>query len=156
MIDLADAVQLFDAGGAIVATFDTIQEAIDAALDDYTIRVAAGAYDEDLTIDVGVTILGAQAGTAVSGRDSATGAGETTIIGHAHVTAADNVTLDGLRFLNDGTTTGGGAGNPTLSLQTSGGATGHVVTNSIFWSTVAGGANGVDDRAISIARPPTA
>ncbi|HYG47042.1 MAG TPA: M10 family metallopeptidase C-terminal domain-containing protein [Allosphingosinicella sp.] len=148
-IDLADPVQLFDADGDIVGTFGTIQAAIDAASDDYTIRVAAGTYDEDLTIDVGVTILGAGAGEAVAGRDSAGGTGETNIVGHAHVTASDNVTLDGLRFLNDGTTTGGGSANPALQFLTGGGATGHLVTNSIFWSTVVGGANGVDDRAIS-------
>ena len=63
-----------------------------------------------------------------------------------HVTPTGNVNLDGLRFLNDGTTTGGGASNPTLQIVT--GDNGHAVTNSIFWSTVAGGANGVDDRAI--------
>ncbi len=146
-IDLAHPVQLFDAGGNIVGTFETIQAAIDAASDDYTIRVAAGTYDEDLTIDVGVTILGAGAGDAVGGRDAAGGAGETSIVGHAHVTAADNVTLDGLRFLNDSTTTGGGSANPTLQFQTGGGAAGHRVVNSIFWSTVTGGS--ADDRAIS-------
>ncbi|HEU0099131.1 MAG TPA: pre-peptidase C-terminal domain-containing protein [Allosphingosinicella sp.] len=143
-IDLADPVQLFDDNGNIVGTFGTIQAAIDAASDDYTIRVAAGTYDEDLVIDVGVAILGAEAGEAVSGRDAAGGAGETTILGHAVVTATDNVTLDGLRFLNDTSTTA-----PTLQLTTGGGTDGHLVTNSIFWSTIAGGANGVDDRAIS-------
>ncbi|HEY5724065.1 MAG TPA: hypothetical protein VIT45_17285, partial [Allosphingosinicella sp.] len=148
-LDLADAVQLFDSGNNLVGTFDTIQAAVDAASDDYVIRVAAGTYDEDLTIDVGVTILGAQAGVAVSGRDASAGTGETNIIGHAHVTSADNVTLDGLRFLNDSTTTGGGSANPTLMFQTGGGATGHSVTDSIFWSAVMGGATGVDDRAIS-------
>ena len=107
-LDLAQPVQLFDAGNVLVGTFDTIQAAIDAASDDYTIRVAAGTYDEDLVIDVGVTILGAQEDVAVGGRDAAGGTGETDIIGHAQVTATDNVTLNGLRFLNDSTTTGGG------------------------------------------------
>jgi Ca2+-binding RTX toxin-like protein len=132
--------------------FTTIQAAIDAASDGDTILVAAGVYDEDLTIDVGVTILGAQAGAdgTDGGRDAAGGTGETTIIGHAHVTATANVTLDGLRFLNDATTTSGGPANPSLQFSTGGGLGGHVVTNSIFWSTVAGGANGVDDRAIAI------
>ena len=57
----------------LVGTFATIQEAIDAASDDYTIRVAAGTYDEDLVIDVGVTILGAQAD--VGGRRPRRGGG---------------------------------------------------------------------------------
>jgi len=148
-LDATAPVQLFDDGGKLVGTYGTIQAAVDAASDDYTIRVAAGTYHENLTIGVGVTILGAEAGVAVGGRDASGGAGETTIVGHAHVTAADNVTLDGLRFLNDSTTTGGGASNPALLFQTGGGSAGHAVTNSIFWSSVAGGANGVDDRAIA-------
>ncbi|MFL6843435.1 MAG: M10 family metallopeptidase C-terminal domain-containing protein [Allosphingosinicella sp.] len=148
-LDLGQPVQLFDSSNNLVATYGTIQAAINAAHDDYTIVVAAGTYDEDLTIGVGVTIVGAQKNVAVGGRDAAGGAGETTIIGHAHVTATDNVTLNGLRFLNDGSTTSGGPSNPTLQFQTGGGATGHLVTDSIFWSTLAGGANGVDDRAIS-------
>ena len=97
-------------------------------------------------IDVGVRILGARTGN-VNGLAASTGNGETTIIGHAKVTADDNVTLTGLRFLNDGTTTGGGPSNPTLQFLTGGGQTGHLVSNTIFWSTVAGGAAG--DRAIS-------
>jgi serralysin len=147
-LNLTDPVQLFDAGGQLVGTFGTIQAAIDAASDDFTISVAAGTYDEDLTIDVGVTILGAQSGTGGTGggRDPAGGTGETTIIGNTRVTAADNVTLDGLRFLNDGTI-GHGPTNAALSFTT---AAGHVATNSVFWSTIAGGANGVDDRAIFV------
>ena len=151
VIDLADAVQLFDDGGNIVGTFDTIQAAVDAAADNYVIRVAAGSYDEDVTVDVGVTIIGAFAGTAGSdgGRDAAAGTGETTAIGRWTITSTTDVTIDGLRFVNDATTTGGGASNPTLAIRTGGDSAGHSVTNSIFWSTVAGGANGVDDRAIS-------
>ncbi|HEX9963479.1 MAG TPA: pre-peptidase C-terminal domain-containing protein, partial [Allosphingosinicella sp.] len=137
-------VHLYDETNTLVAHYGTIQAAINAASDNYTIRVDAGTYDEDLVIDVGVAILGAQAGIGVGGRDAAAGAGETTIVGHASVTATDNVTLDGLRFLNDTSTTA-----PTLQFMTGGGATGHLVTDSIFWSTIAGGANGVDDRAIS-------
>jgi Ca2+-binding RTX toxin-like protein len=143
VLDLAAPVQLFDKNGNLVGTFGTIQGAIDASGDDYTIRVAAGTYTEDLTINHGVTILGAEAGTPVAGRDAANGTGETTIIGHAKVTAADNVTLDGLRFLNNASTTSGG---PALQFNTGGGATGHLVTNSIFWSTVSGAAS--DNRAI--------
>ncbi|HEY0027074.1 MAG TPA: M10 family metallopeptidase C-terminal domain-containing protein [Allosphingosinicella sp.] len=143
VLDLAAPVQLFDANGNLVGTFGTIQGAIDASSDNYTIRVAAGTYTEDLTINHGVRILGAEAGTPVAGRDASGGTGETTIIGHAKVTAADNVTLDGLRFLNNASTTAGG---PALQFNTGGGATGHLVTNSIFWSTVSGAAS--DNRAI--------
>ncbi|HMG47161.1 MAG TPA: hypothetical protein VK614_06845, partial [Allosphingosinicella sp.] len=144
-LDLGQPVQLFDDAGNLVGTFGTIQAAIDASSDDYTIRAAAGTYNESLTVNHGVTILGAEADVAVGGRDAAGGVGETTIIGHATVTAADNVTLNGLRFLNDATTSAGG---PAIYFTTGGGATGHLVTDSIFWSTVAGGAGSADDRAI--------
>ncbi|HYD37062.1 MAG TPA: hypothetical protein VEA60_05580, partial [Allosphingosinicella sp.] len=150
-LDSTMPVQLFDQNNQLIATFNTIQAAIDSAQDNYTIRLAAGTYDEDLVINVGVRILGART-SAVTGRDAAGGVGESTIIGHAKVTAVDNVTLTGIRFLNDATTTGGGAADPTLLFLTGGGATGHLVSNSIFWSTVAGGAAG--DRAIaSVAIP---
>jgi serralysin len=145
-------VQLFDQTNQLVGTFTTIQAAIDSGQDNYTIRVAAGVYVEDLVINIGVKILGAR--VTLTGREPVNGVGETTIVGHAKVTAEDNVTLTGLRFLNDGTTTGGGAANPILQFLTSGGtgSDGHLVTNSIFWSTVAG-ANG-DDRAISVSAIP--
>jgi Ca2+-binding RTX toxin-like protein len=151
-LNIGDPVQLFDDNGGLVGTFTSIQAAIDAASDDYTILVDAGVYDEDLTIDVGVRIIGAKEGVSGSdgGRDAAGGAGETTILGHVHVTSAADVEIDGIRFLNDATTTGGGPSNPALQFLTGGDSDGHSVTNSIFWSTVAGGANGVDDRAIAV------
>ena len=150
-LDATQAVQLFDQAGQLIATFDKIQDAIDAAQDNYLIRVAAGTYDEDLVIDKGVRILGNRQSVSATGavRDAADGVGETTIIGHLKITAEDNVTLNGLRFLNDGTTTGGGPSNPTIQILTGGGSAGHLISNSIFWSSVVGGANGVDDRAIS-------
>ena len=147
-LDTSKNVQLFDFNNALVGTFDTIQAAIDSAQDNYTIRVAAGVYHENLDIDVGVRILGARGNTSITSlsRDAANGVGETTIIGNAHVTATDNVTLNGLRFVNDGSI-GHGPSNAPLSFTT---AAGHQVINSIFWSTIAGGANGVDDRAIFV------
>ncbi|HYD88988.1 MAG TPA: FG-GAP-like repeat-containing protein, partial [Vitreimonas sp.] len=139
------------AGGTILLVgsggFATIQEAIDAASDGDVIMIAAGTYNEDLVIDVAVTILGAHAGVAGTdgARDEAGGVGETTIVGNSHITAAGAVTIDGVRFLNDATTTGGGPSNPTLQIQS---GFDHVITNSIFYSTVTGGAS--DDRAISL------
>ncbi|HEY0130408.1 MAG TPA: hypothetical protein VGB57_03310, partial [Allosphingosinicella sp.] len=143
-------VQLFDQNNQLIATFTTIQSAINVAQDGYTIRLAAVTFDEDLVINVGVTIRGIRTTTTgnAAGRDPANGVGEATIIGHHKVTSEANVTLLGLRFLNDSTTTGGGPSNPTLQFLTGGsGLTGHSVTNSIFWSAVAGGA--ANDRAIS-------
>ena len=151
-LDSAQNVQLFNGAGAIVGTFDTIQAAIDAASDGFTIRAAAGVYDEDLNINKAVTILGAKLGSdgTAAGRDAANGVGETTILGDSKIRVPGDVTIDGVRFLNDSTTTGNNAaGNPTLQVTAAGSGGIKTVTNSIFWSTVAGGANGVDDRAFS-------
>ena len=132
--------------------FATIQAAINAASAGDTILVAAGLWDEDLLINKAVTILGAHAGEAGTAgtRDAAGGMGETTIIGRASVTTPGGVTLDGLRFLNDATTTNGGAGGPLLRFTAASAGGDHVVENTVFWSVVAGGANGVDDRAVSV------
>jgi len=136
------------AGTLVVETGLTIQAAVDAADIGDTIKVGAGTFDENVNINKGVTILGAQDGvdgTALS-RGVASGTGETNLIGEHVISTAGNVTIDGLRFINDGTTTGGGALTPTLKLLAS--ATGNnTITNSIFYSTVVGG--GIDDRAIA-------
>lgn len=131
--------------------FATIQAAIDAANDGDTIIVAPGVYDEDVQFNKSVTVLGAKHGVDGdgAGRDAVAGVGETTIIGRSDITATGPVVIDGVRFVNDATTTGGGPSNNTLFIAT---GAGHVVTNSIFYSTVQGGANGVDDRAIML--PP--
>ena len=98
-----------------------------------------------------MTIVGAHFGEAGTDalRDAAGGAGETSIIGTHSITATGVVTIDGVRFVNDATTTGGGTSSPTLLIQS---GFDHVITNSIFFSTVAGGANG--DTAIFL--PPLA
>ena len=88
----------------------------------------------------------AHSGEAGSSRTGSAAAGESTLIGRHDITAASGaVTLDGLRFVNNGTTTNGGAGDPILQIVTGGG---HEVTNSVFYSEVQGG--NVDDRAISM------
>ncbi|MDX2307110.1 MAG: NosD domain-containing protein [Hyphomicrobium sp.] len=130
--------------------YATIQAAIDAASPGDTIFITAGTYDEDVQFNKAVTVLGAKYGVAGTGggRDASGGVGEATIIGRSTV-SVPGVTIDGLRFLNDATTTGGGPSGPTLFFSSTSGGGDNVVTNSIFWSTVAGGANGIDDRAIS-------
>ncbi|MDQ6434367.1 calcium-binding protein [Mesorhizobium sp. LHD-90] len=129
--------------------FNTIQGAIDASQDGDVIQVVAGVFNENLTINKAVTIEGAQSGVtgADGARDVASGLGETTIVGRSSVTATSAATIDGVRFLNDATTTGGGPSAPALWIAN---GAGHSVANSIFWSEVAGGANGVDDRAIGM------
>ena len=131
-----------------------LQAAAASAVAGDVIEMAAGTYTGDVTFSHGVTVDGAQAGVATAGRDAAGGAGESTIVGHVTVTGGDDVTLDGLRFLNDGSY-GSGPSNPTLAFMTAGDGAGHLVENSIFYASVTGGANGVDDRAIFVSGSAT-
>lgn len=152
--DTLDNVEIIShAGGRILLVgaggFDTVQAAVDAAVDGDTIYIAPGTHVGDVTIDVGVTIYGWQYG--VDGddgaRDAASGAGESSIVGNWTITSTSDVTIDGLRFVNDASTSGG-ASSALITVLSGGGANGHTITNSVFWSTIAGAA--ADDRAISV------
>src|SRR6185295_11422137 len=61
------SVTLFDASHIVVGSFTTIQAAVDAAADDYTIEVGAGTYVEQVVVDDidGLTIMAA-AGAVVT------------------------------------------------------------------------------------------
>jgi VCBS repeat-containing protein len=121
--------------------FETIQEAIDAATDGDTIIIAAGTFDESPIVNKSLTIQGAQAGTPGTSRTPSSGEGETNVLGEFLITALGNVTLDGLRIVND---TVGGASIDVIST----GETGHTITNTIIFSTVQGGNQG--DFAIAV------
>ena len=90
-IDLTQPVQLFDASNNLVGTFGTIQAAIDAASNGYTVRVAAGTYNENLNVNKDITIEGPNVGIAGNGARGA----EAIVNGLVSI-VADGVTLDGL------------------------------------------------------------
>ena len=96
-------------------------------------------------IDKAVTILAPQDGNSVNGRDAALGIGETTIIGHAEVTATGGshprrLALPQRRHDHNG----GGGADPTLQIAI-GRPHGH--QHDLLVDRVQGG-NSVPDRAI--------
>ena len=105
------------------------------------IRVAAGMFDEDLVIDVGVRILGART-TAVTGRDAAERRRRDDHLrprqdhgrGQCH---PDRPSLPQRFDHHRRRTVQPDPSDPHRRRRS-----GHLVSNSIFWSTVAGGANG--------------
>lgn len=132
----------FGTGGRVLIVgaggFDTLQEAVDAAQAGDTIMLSDGLLTEDVTIGAhltGLTIIGAQEGVAVGGRDLATGIGETTIDGRI-VVLADDVIIDGIRIL-DGSS-GGSFDNAGIHVQ----ADDVTVKNSLFFNAAGGIGNG--------------
>ncbi|SJZ85141.1 beta strand repeat-containing protein [Consotaella salsifontis] len=96
-VSVLGAVQVFDADGNFVNSYATIQEAVNAAGENYTINVAAREYNEDVTITVaGLTIVGANAGVSASGVRGE----ESAIHGGIRITGVAGVTIDG--FTIDG------------------------------------------------------
>ena len=113
-------------------TFNTVQDAVDAASAGDTIVISDGVFAESVEIPAaltGLTILGANSGVAgnSASRDMMGGVGETTIEGRI-VILADDVTIDGVRFLD--------GARPTTPFEL---AAVHVqaddatITNSVFY-----------------------
>ncbi|MFO0291132.1 MAG: beta strand repeat-containing protein, partial [bacterium] len=84
-------VQLFDNNNVLVGGFTTIQAAINAANANYKILVAPGTYNENLTINKEVQVIGAKAGVLVDA--DGRGTDESIIGGKVTISAA--ATLDG-------------------------------------------------------------
>ena len=104
------------------ATFTTISAAEAAATNGDTIQVCAGTYDEDITTNKSLTLLGAQSGVDARGRTGA----ETVVdnSGAAALGGAGTV-VDGFTFTGANTGNGDGA---AISLL----ADGSTVKNTIF------------------------
>ena len=129
--------------GAVVNTFQHIQDAINAASDGDTISVGAGTYDEAVIIDRGVTIVGPNHGLAGS---SALRGDEAIITGKVTITSATTVHIDGVEFADQTDWQNGAAAaadlRTALSINT---FADHVVENSIFVRDPANGGNTGDN-----------
>ena len=118
-------VELYDGADVLVATYSTIQGAVDAASDGYRIFIGAGTYNENVTVDVDVTIQGANVGVSGDGTR-----GAESVINGQIVIAADGVTIDGVSIVGDGAGTIG-----TTGVVVSSGSDGFSLVNSILDGT---------------------
>lgn len=58
-------VMLFDAADALVGSFNTIQDAVDAAADDYTVFITPGVYRESVDVKFALSFLGSGVGQTI-------------------------------------------------------------------------------------------
>ena len=142
-LDVTQRVQLFDGGGHLIGTFDSIQAAVNAGGDGDKIVLAAGTYNEDVTLDKNIEIDGANSGTAGTGAHGA----ESVIMGQMTVTAVHSasahVVINGVEIYNTSD-----AAHAFTGINVTSGAD-VTVTNSLFFSPSAG-QNGVNDRGIQL------
>lgn len=126
------------AGGATAFGYDafaSIQEGIDHVLAGGTVNVGAGVYNEKITVNKSVNLLGAQAG--VDARDGRPGANESVLDGLGGSTplyvTSSNVTIDG--FTIQGNTSGNQFGYGVLL---GAGTSGSHVLNNIIQDNIIG------------------
>jgi Ca2+-binding RTX toxin-like protein len=138
VLDLAQNVQLFNQSGALIGTFDTIQEAVTAAGDaggiNETIRVKNGIYTEQVTIagasltgltiagesEAGVIVKAPTSGLVQTADDAQTGRDLFAVV---TVNGEDNVTIRNLTVDGDeqaGQVIGGGDFNGIAYVNASG------------------------------------
>jgi hypothetical protein len=119
-----------------VPCYATIQAAIDASSTGDIIIVAAGTYNEYVTVNKSVTLNGANAGihpaVGTSPTDVVGTRGPETILSSLSP-AADNITIDGFEFLKAG----------TRIIDTYSNANGFTLKNCIVESTVNGPSTGI-------------
>jgi hypothetical protein len=103
-----------DTGDCVDSPCLTIQYAIGEAADGDTITVGAGTYSEDVVVDKGVTLQGAQAGTDARERTGAETVVQAAPTGTGNAPTfsvrADDVTIDGFTITQDEARTNGGMG----------------------------------------------
>lgn len=124
----------------LLATFGSIQAAVDSAAPGSTLTVGAGTVQEFVTINKPLTILGARSG--VDARDKSRGSGETIIRGApvtdgtrstSFLVTASGVTIDGFTVQDDSSVNLHGAG-----IVIAPGVHGTRIINNIVHSNVAG------------------
>ena len=127
--------------------YSSIQDAINAAAVGDTVIIASGNYVENLTINKGITVLGANFGKAGIAADRLL---ESTIDGTITVSSMSKVLIDGVAVLNNtavstgATTVRGGINSVTFTTGAD-----HEIINSVFESSVQGGkTSGNGDMAI--------
>jgi hypothetical protein len=145
-LDFTKKVQLFDGNDKLIGTFDSIQAAVDGASDGYTVLLAAGSYEENVTIDQNIAILGANDGDSANGARGAESVIRGTVMVTAAHSATEKVVIDGVKIFNT-------SDNVTsfFGIQVSSGADVEI-KNSIFTSPIpnANNAAGTADRAIML------
>ncbi len=114
---------------AVDGGLESIVSALGQTGDGHTIHLAPGRYDSDVTINEGVTILGANAGKA---GDDATRVAESVIGGRVTITTTSKVAIDGVKFLDDANYTLSESDNRVALTVLAHSPAGHVITNSIF------------------------
>ncbi len=125
-IDLGANQTLAGEGSQVnVAATASIQDGVDVAATNATVSVAAGSYNESVTVDTaGLTLAGAQAGVDARGRSAA----ESALTGSIHITGnADGATVDGMTLLE-----GENVQGSLTALYLNSGASGITVENTRF------------------------
>ena len=93
--------------------YSSISDAINAAEEGDTVLIASGTYDEEVTIDKAITLIGANAGVNPVTQERS----EETVFEKDIVVNADGVVIDGIKLEGDGRIKGSDEGNDGIVIQ---------------------------------------